>query len=89
MAARQPGAHSVRATVRARHLEKRSVRLAGHATSVALEPAFWAALEQAARGRGISLAALIAAIDAGRTDPALPLASALRLFALAEAQRRG
>ncbi|TQF79864.1 ribbon-helix-helix domain-containing protein [Elioraea sp. Yellowstone] len=71
------------------HLEKRSVRLAGHRTSVALEPPFWAALEAAARRRGIALAALVAEIDAGRADPAIPLASALRLFALAEAQRRG
>ena len=34
--------------------------LAGHATSVALEPEFWAALEARARAEGISLAALIA-----------------------------
>jgi predicted DNA-binding ribbon-helix-helix protein len=73
----------------ARHLEKRSVSLAGHRTSVALEPPFWAALEAAAERRGLALAALIAEIDAVRADPAIPLASALRLFALAEVQRRG
>jgi predicted DNA-binding ribbon-helix-helix protein len=73
----------------ARHLEKRSLRLAGHRTSVALEPLFWAALEGVARRRGLALAALVAEIDAGRADPAIPLASALRVFALAEAQRRG
>jgi predicted DNA-binding ribbon-helix-helix protein len=73
----------------ARHLEKRSVSLAGHRTSVALEPPFWSELETAARRRGLSLAALVAEIDAGRADPAVPLASALRVFALAEAQRRG
>lgn len=73
----------------ARHLEKRSVSLAGHRTSVALEPSFWAALEAAAERRGLTLAALVAEIDAGRADPAIPLASALRVFALAEAQRRG
>ncbi len=71
----------------ARHLEKRSMRLAGHRTSVALEPAFWAVLETAARRRSLRLAALVAELDAARTDPAVPLASALRLFALAEAQR--
>jgi predicted DNA-binding ribbon-helix-helix protein len=65
----------------ARHLEKRSVSLAGHRTSVALEPPFWAALEAAAERRGLA--------DAVRADPAIPLASALRLFALAEVQRRG
>jgi predicted DNA-binding ribbon-helix-helix protein len=69
------------------HLRKRSFRLAGHRTSVALEPAFWTALEHAAAQRGRSLAALVAEIDAARADPTLPLASALRVFALAEAGR--
>lgn len=69
-----------------RHLRKRSFTVAGHRTSVALEPAFWAALEAAAARRGMSLAALIAALDARRTASGLPLASALRVFALAEAE---
>jgi predicted DNA-binding ribbon-helix-helix protein len=73
----------------ARHLEKRSVSLAGHRTSVALEPVFWAVLEAAAKRRRLALAALVAEIDAGRADPAIPLASALRVFALAERQRVG
>ena len=71
-----------------RHLRKRSFRLAGHRTSVALEPDFWAALEAAAARRGRSLAALVAELDAARTEPDLPLASALRDFALAEAAGR-
>ncbi|MFM2148829.1 MAG: hypothetical protein RLZZ187_1135 [Pseudomonadota bacterium] len=70
-----------------KHLRKRSFRLAGHATSVALEPEFWAALEAAASRRGRSLAALVAQLDADRADPTLPLASALRVFALEEATR--
>jgi predicted DNA-binding ribbon-helix-helix protein len=70
-----------------RHLLKRSFRLAGHRTSVALEAAFWAAIEEAAARRGLSLAALVAEVDAGRADPALPLASALRVFALEDARR--
>jgi predicted DNA-binding ribbon-helix-helix protein len=69
-----------------RHLLKRSFRLAGHRTSVALEAAFWAAIEEAAARRGLSLAALVAEVDAGRADPALPLASALRVFALQDAR---
>jgi len=69
-----------------RHLRKRSFRLAGHRTSVALEPEFWAAVEAAADRRGVSLAALVAEVDAGRADPALPLASALRLFALRQSR---
>ena len=69
-----------------RHLLKRSFRLAGHRTSVALEAAFWAALEAVAARHGLSLAALVAQVDAGRADPAMPLASALRVFALQEAR---
>lgn len=69
-----------------RHLSKRSVRLAGHATSIALEPEFWAVLEQAAARRGTTLAALIAEQDAARAGAEEPLASRLRVFALKEAQ---
>jgi predicted DNA-binding ribbon-helix-helix protein len=69
----------------ARHLRKRSFSLAGHRTSVALEPEFWAALEASARRDGLSLAALVARVDATRADPATPLASALRVFALGAA----
>jgi predicted DNA-binding ribbon-helix-helix protein len=69
------------------HLEKRSLSLAGHRTSVALEPEFWRALEEAAARGGLTLAALVRMIDAARADPSLPLASALRVHALAA--RRG
>ena len=62
-------------------LKKRSVVLAGHSTSLALEPAFWTVLEALAAARGLSLAALVASIDAERG--AKPLASACRLAALA------
>jgi predicted DNA-binding ribbon-helix-helix protein len=65
-------------------LKKRSFSLAGHRTSVALEPDFWGALEKSAVVRGKTLAALVADIDAAR-GPAQPLASALRLLALREA----
>jgi predicted DNA-binding ribbon-helix-helix protein len=61
-------------------LRKRSLALAGHATSVALEPEFWAALEAMARVRGISLAALVAALDQARGSRSL--ASACRVAAL-------
>ncbi len=59
-------------------LSKRSINLCGHATSLALEPEFWAVIECMARGR--SLASLIGEIDAGRGDR--PLASACRVAAL-------
>lgn len=72
-----------------RHLTKRSFRLAGHATSVALEGAFWTELEALAQQQqDRSLAALVAEVDAARADQDLPLASALRLAALAHARRR-
>ncbi len=61
-------------------LKKRSLVLAGHSTSLALEPAFWAVLESMAAARGASLAGLVAALDAGRG--ARPLASACRVAAL-------
>jgi predicted DNA-binding ribbon-helix-helix protein len=64
------------------HLVKRSFTLAGHRTSVALEPEFWAVLDAEAMRRGEPLLRLIATTDAARDDPALPLASALRVLAL-------
>jgi predicted DNA-binding ribbon-helix-helix protein len=65
---------------------KRSFTLARHRTSVALEPAFWSALEQIAAASGQTLLALVTAADTAR-DPATSLASALRLLALAAAQQ--
>ena len=62
-------------------LEKHSISLSGHRTSIALEPEFWAALRELAGREGVALAALIARVDAGRT-PEQPLASALRIFVL-------
>ena len=66
-------------------LRKRSVLLAGHATSIALEPEFWAVLDDMAAARSSSLAGLVLAIDAGRGER--PLASACRVAALAFARQ--
>lgn len=64
------------------HMEKRSMRIAGHRTSVALEPLFWKAVEaQAARLR-VSIPVYIAGIDEARPKEQ-SLASALRCAALA------
>ncbi len=62
-------------------LVKRSVSLSGHATSVALEPAFWGVLDRIGAELGLSHAGLMKRVDEtrGRT----PLASACRLLALA------
>jgi predicted DNA-binding ribbon-helix-helix protein len=66
-------------------LKKRSVNLAGHATSVALEPEFWVVLEVMSKDRRISLAALIAELDSKRGESLL--ASFCRLSALAYVQK--
>lgn len=68
-------------------LKKKSVMLAGHATSIALEPEFWAVLEARAATLDISLAALLKQIDATRGRR--PLASACRLHALEWASATG
>lgn len=61
---------------------KRSVNIAGHATSITLEPVFWDALVRAAQDEALPLNALVARIDAERVaDDALPnLASAIRVW---------
>ena len=63
---------------------KRSVTIAGHETSVSLEPVFWGALEAAATEEALPLNALIARIDVERLDSAPPpnLASAIRQWLL-------
>ncbi len=65
-------------------LKKRSIVLAGHATSVALEPEFWAVLDRIATDRDLSHAALMVWIDQMRGRR--PLASACRVLALEWAQ---
>jgi predicted DNA-binding ribbon-helix-helix protein len=64
-------------------ISKHSLTIAGHRTSISLEQAFWDKLRDIARTRGLSLAALIGEIDAGRG--AANLSSAIRVFVLAQA----
>jgi predicted DNA-binding ribbon-helix-helix protein len=66
-------------------LQKKSVTLAGHETSLALEAEFWAVLQAMAASRDLSLAALIRDID--ETRGARALASACRVTALMWAGR--
>jgi predicted DNA-binding ribbon-helix-helix protein len=70
---------------------KRSVMIAGHATSISLEPIFWSALEQAAREMSLPISALVAEIDAERSllDDAPNLASAVRCWLFARAVAAG
>jgi predicted DNA-binding ribbon-helix-helix protein len=56
---------------------KHSLTIAGHATSLTLEPVFWEALQQAALEEGKPLAALVAEIDEARTTN---LSSAIRVW---------
>lgn len=65
-------------------MQKRSLTIAGHRTSIALEPEFWSALEALAEKRAMRLTALIEQIDRARETP--NLSSALRLAVLREAQ---
>jgi predicted DNA-binding ribbon-helix-helix protein len=61
---------------------KRSMMIAGHATSISLEPVFWEALREAAEAEGLPLNALVARIDADRVQEPNPanLASAIRVW---------
>jgi len=65
-------------------LRKRSVLIAGHATSVSLEDAFWDALAAIARTRGVSINQLVTEIDQRRDGN---LSSAIRVFVLANAKK--
>ena len=66
--------------------KKRSVLIAGHQTSISLEPMFWQALERAAKERGCPVNALVAEIDVERLGAAQPpnLTSAIRQWLFAK-----
>ena len=57
--------------------QKHSLTIAGHATSLTLEPIFWDALKAAAEAEAKPLAALVAEIDEARTTN---LSSAIRVW---------
>jgi len=61
---------------------KRSVAIAGHKTSISLEPLFWDMLRAAAEAESVAIAALVARIDADRIRSPTPpgLASAIRVW---------
>jgi len=59
---------------------KRSITIAGHRTSVSIEDDFWQALGESATARGMSITALIAAIDEARGEA--NLSSAIRSHVL-------
>jgi predicted DNA-binding ribbon-helix-helix protein len=63
---------------------KRSLTIAGHRTSLSLEPEFWEALKLAADAEKKSLAALVGEIDQARDGR--NLSSAIRVWILKRAQ---
>lgn len=72
------------------HIIKRSVVIAGHATSVSLEPEFWDALKNIAVADSLSVAALIRQIDDCLTSSNhRNLSSAIRVYILRRAQEKG
>ncbi len=65
---------------------KRSVEIAGHKTSISLEPLFWDLLKAAAWREGLPVNALVARIDAERIGAPTPpgLASAIRVWLVSQ-----
>jgi predicted DNA-binding ribbon-helix-helix protein len=59
---------------------KRSVSIAGHRTSISIEPEFWETLALLARHQKRSVAALVAEIDNNRAGR--NLSSAIRVWVL-------
>jgi len=66
-------------------LEKHSVTISGHRTSVTLEAGFWRLLREIAVERGVSLNELVRQLDEARAGG---LSGAIRAFVLQELQRR-
>lgn len=70
-------------------VRKRSITIAGHATSLWLEPEFWDALKEIAQERGLPLNRLVADIDwAMSPDDPANLSSALRVYVLRHYRER-
>ena len=68
------------------YVVKRSVTIRGHRTSFSLEQPFFDSLTAIAQRRNLSLAALVAEVDANRPKGA-NLSSALRVYVLEDARR--
>jgi predicted DNA-binding ribbon-helix-helix protein len=66
---------------------KRSLTIAGHRTSISLEPEFWAALTKRAKTEDKSLSVLVGEIDSARGDR--NLSSAIRVYLLHHLQNQG
>ena len=60
-------------------IQKRSVMVSGHATSISIETEFWNILKDIAVHKGVSINYLLSEIDVGRTNN---LSSAARVYVL-------
>ena len=60
-------------------IQKRSVIVSGHATSISIETEFWDILKDIAAHKGVSINYLLSEIDVGRTNN---LSSAARVYVL-------
>jgi predicted DNA-binding ribbon-helix-helix protein len=64
---------------------KRSLTIAGHRTSLSLEPEFWQALQDVARAEKKTLASLVGEVD--RTRGSRNLSSAIRVWLFRRAKK--
>ena len=64
---------------------KRSLTIAGHRTSLSLEPEFWQALQESARSEKKTIAAIVAELD--RTRGSRNLSSAIRVWLFRRAKK--
>ena len=67
-------------------IEKRSIVVGGHKTSVSLEEAFWSGIKEISGARNMTMSELVGEIDANRHQG--NLSSAIRLFVLDHFKRR-
>jgi predicted DNA-binding ribbon-helix-helix protein len=66
-------------------IQKRSIMIAGHRTSVSLEEAFWSDLKEIAHSQEATVSELVAKIDETRQQT--NLSSAIRLYVLEHFRR--
>ena len=64
---------------------KRSLTIAGHRTSLSLEPEFWQALQEIARTEKKTLASIVGELD--RTRGSRNLSSAIRVWLFRRAKK--
>tara|TARA_B100000459_G_scaffold70480_1_gene39103 strand:+ start:36 stop:272 length:237 start_codon:yes stop_codon:yes gene_type:complete len=72
--------------VKREEIQKRSVMVSGHATSISIETEFWDILKDIAVHKGVSINYLLSEIDVGRTTN---LSSAARVYVLKYAISQG